>query len=470
MLGKVKKLIGKVKKCFTNVNKVTTTGGTLVSYSGEVLVGGILQSTGFYKSINALDNLHQGAKFSNSSILAYGVATACRGNADFAGIEDYQEAPDFYAGVFNGPIPSEPTYRQRLGELAETPVVERTLWDWNAQSLLKVPIISADHGFYNLDFDVTPTDEGFKVHKEGLGNTYKRTNGYAPMVAYLGQEQYIIKAELRPGIQHSQKGTAQFLADTIDYAVGIVPRNQILVRMDSGNDAVENFGVCLDKGVFFLIKGNRRKMTAESLLEHAKKYTLPEKIARPREGKTIYIGSTWKKFEYTSLMDGEKKEIVLRMVYEVTERTSDAVTGQLRLVPDIEANIWWTNTGISDEEVIERYHSHGSIEQGHSEVKSDADFNKLPSQTYTTNCLMFTLGCLGYNIDHMIGMEMYADSKDCPLRKPAYRRRVKTVIKHIINMPGRIINSGNMTMLDLGRGALKWGAMFKYMFLIFCRS
>ena len=471
MAGKtVKNIFGKVKKCFTNINKVTTTGSPLVSYSGEALVGGILNRTGFLETINGLECLHPEATYSDASILAYGVATACRGNADFAGIDDYQEAPDFYAGLFGGPIPSEPTYRQRLGELAESPAVEQTLWDWNAQNLLKDTIISAENGFYNLDFDVTPTDEGFKVHKEGLGNTYKRTNGYAPMISYLGQEQYIINAELRPGKQHSQKGTAQFLRNTIDYAAGLVPRNQILVRMDSGNDAVENYGVCLDKGVFFVIKGNRRHMTKESLLQHAKEHTLPEKISHPREGKTVYIGSDWKEFEYTSMEDGQKKKGVLRMVYEVIERTIDVVTGQLCLVPDIEANIYWTNTGLSDEKVIETYHAHGSIEQGHSEVKTDADFNKLPSQTYTTNCLMFALGCLGYNIDHIIGMEMYADEKDCPLRKPAYRRRVKTVIKHVINRPGRIIKSGRKRILDLGRGALKWGDLFKYMFFTLCEA
>jgi hypothetical protein len=140
------------------------------------------------------------------------------------------------------------------------------------------------------------------------------------------------------------------------------------------------------------------------------------------------------------------------------------------LIPDIEANIWWTNTGLSDEDIIERYHQHGGIEQGHAELKTDEDFNKLPSQTYSTNCLMFAIGCIGYNIDHIIGMAMYDDSKECPLRKPAFRRRVKTVIKEIINRSARVIRSGRQWKLNLGGGkdAAEWVHIFKFMHVMFC--
>ncbi len=49
------------------------------------------------------------------------------------------------------------------------------------------------------------------------------------------------------------------------------------------------------------------------------------------------------------------------------------------LAPDIELNTWWTNPGLSDDEIIRLYHAHGECEQYHSEIKSDMDVERLPS-------------------------------------------------------------------------------------------
>ena len=71
-------------------------------------------------------------------------------------------------------------------------------------------------------------------------------DGYAPIFAYLGQEGYGVNVELREGSQHCQKGTAQFLEQSIVYSKSVTDM-PILVRMDAGNDSAENLHVMTEK-------------------------------------------------------------------------------------------------------------------------------------------------------------------------------------------------------------------------------
>ena len=75
------------------------------------------------------------------------------------------------------------------------------------------------------------------------------------------------------------------------------------------------------------------------------------------EGKAVYIGSTWKETTIRDSHDAEKR-VVLRAVYEITERTIDKY-GQILLVPDVEVNMFWTNLPFSDRALIALYHAHG---------------------------------------------------------------------------------------------------------------
>ena len=61
---------------------------------------------------------------------------------------------------------------------------------------------------------MSPFDNG-KTHKEGVSRTYKGTDGYAPMMGYLGQAGYALAFELREGKQHSQKDTPAFLVQCL---------------------------------------------------------------------------------------------------------------------------------------------------------------------------------------------------------------------------------------------------------------
>lgn len=145
--------------------------------------------------------------------------------------------------------------------------------------------------YYNnyivLDIDVSVLDNS-DTKKEGVTPTYKRNvYGYAPIMAYMGEEGYLVNAELRAGKAHSQCDKGQFIADSIDYAKRITSR-PLLLRMDAAHDSADTYRICRDKGVDWIVKGNIHNKE-EALLSLA----LSEgELSCPREGKRVWRGST----------------------------------------------------------------------------------------------------------------------------------------------------------------------------------
>jgi len=97
---------------------------------------------------------------------------------------------------------------------------------------------------------------------------------------------------------------------------------------------------------------------------------------------------------------------------------------------------WWTNLDLPEEKIIRLYEGHGLCEQFHSEFKSDLDIERLPSGKFATNALIMSLAVLTYNILRYIG-QMGLLGEVSPVRHPAKRRRIKTVIQELIYMACR---------------------------------
>ncbi|SMC17817.1 hypothetical protein SAMN02746041_00402 [Desulfacinum hydrothermale DSM 13146] len=108
-----------------------------------------------------------------------------------------------------------------------------------------------------LDIDVSPLDNS-TTHQQGVSRTYKGCDGYAAIFAYLGQEGYLVNLELREGSQHCQKGTPEFIRQTLR-SVRSITNERILMRLDSGNDSRDNFPDDEFNNVEFIIKRNLRK-------------------------------------------------------------------------------------------------------------------------------------------------------------------------------------------------------------------
>ena len=304
-------------------------------------------------------------------------------------------------------IPSAETLRQRMDDIGSSLRQQILRANVDMFRTHEVAPSGLPTGEVPLDIDVTPFDNS-KTRKEGVSRTYKGFDGYAPIMAYIGNEGFLVNTELREGKQHCQKGTPRFLEETLRLSHDLTDA-PLLVRMDSGNDAKENLGILLEDGAWFIIKRNpRSKETKDEWLAMVKECC--KDVRKPRDGKTVYVGSSWKDVDYVT-SSGEYKTICMRIVYEVIERTIDKY-GQILLAPDIELNTWWTNLGWTDDAVIGSYHAHGESEQYHSEIKTDMDVERLPSGKFETNELVLELALIAYNLLRMIGQESLRHKPD----------------------------------------------------------
>lgn len=129
--------------------------------------------------------------------------------------------------------------------------------------------------------------------------------------------------------------------------------------------------------------------------------------------------------------------------------------GQLLLMPDIEIEGWWSSLDAAeydDERIIALYRDHATAEQFHSEFKTDLDIERLPSGKFATNDLIMTLSAYsylcpsGYNILRWIGL-IGLLGEQSPIRHPAKRRRIKTVIQELMYLAARLIRTGHRLKL-----------------------
>ena len=444
----------------------------IVTNAGLAFVGSILDKAGFQAKCSLLPAaiFHPENQIGCGDIFATLIGIMCSGHSSFEACHEFDNDKAFYQEALGiERIPSAERLRQRLDQAAleeksrglelHTGIREMNL------SLLRqenARISALAMGDVPVDCDVTPFDES-KSHKEGVSRTYKGFDGYAPMDAHIGLEGHFVNTDFREGKQHSQKGTPTFLIETIDICNQLTDRT-LLFRMDSGNDAAENIGIIMERGHHFIIKRNPRGESKEDWLALAEENAPIRQ--QPRDGKDVYIGSTWKNVSYIG-MDGLKKNKSIRIVFEVIKRTIDKY-GQSLLIPDIELNTWWDNTGLPDRDVIELYHQHGTMEQYHSELKTDMGMERLPSGKFATNRLVHELSMIAYNILRIIGDHL-CDAPHAPIRGKAFRRRLRTVIMHIIHTPARIISHSRKMKMDLG-GSNVWADTFIWLQIAICAT
>ena len=317
-----------------NTNKniiVEFTNERIIPASGLAVVGTLLGKSGFIKKLNRMDitsnrSQHQ---IKNGDIVLTYLGMLCMGKPYFEAVHEMDDDKDFYKtalGITRS-IPSEETLRQRMDDIGDS--LRQTILEQNVEMLLanKIQPTALANGLVPVDIDVTPMDNS-KSKKEGVSRTYKGFDGYAPVMAYIGTEGYAINFELREGKQHCQKGTVEFLLETIKLCHKMTDK-PLLICLDSGNDSIDNVAVLMDTGCFFIIKRNLRRESTDDWFEMAKQYC--QNVNSPRDGKTVYIGSDWK----TVTSKQFNKEFTLRTGYEITERTIDKY-GQFNLVPDVE--------------------------------------------------------------------------------------------------------------------------------------
>jgi len=424
---------------------IQETDETLLSHSGLALIGAILGQTAIAKRA---DDLMLPAKprpaTKHSDVLLSMIGLLSLGKSDFTDIEAFREDPFFPRAMGLSVVPSEPTLRQRMEELGDAPHI--LLREESARMIRRhAPQITPCHkDWVALDVDVSPFDNS-NTKKEGVGFTYKKTMGFAPIFAYLGAEGYLVHEEFREGTQHCQEGTPAFLAEAIGLA-RLATEARLLVRMDAGNDAQESLEACRKSKADFIIKRNLRRESQTEWLGDAQ--ALGE-WREPRPGKRVYVGDTMRKC-------GERH---WRVVFEVIERTTTAA-GQILLLPEVDIATYWTSLGsgqATPDEVIGLYRDHGTSEQFHSEIKTDLDLERLPSGRFAVNALVLACGLVAFNALRLVGQNALREDEQLPpqarmpLTKQVKRRRLRSVIQDLMYLACRLVRHARRWGLALSR-------------------
>lgn len=424
--------------------KIERSNSEIISNTGLALVGAAISK--HTNLSNDMDNISLRHGTSHSDIIKSYLGLLSTGKSDYEALNGFQDNSFFQTALDLKNIPTVDTLRQRMDKRAEIylPGVRQAAMDFLIS--VDAPITALPMGHVPLDADVTPFDNS-GTKKEGVSYTYKGHDGYAPMAAYLGQEGYCIEFELREGKQHCQKGTPELLKSALEKSAQITDK-PILLRLDGGNDSIENVDVVLEfnkntsgLGADFIIKWNpRTNKDPEEWLKIAEEKA---KWKEPRPGKRvgifdISIERVWKKHVYT-----------IRRVMRVIERTIDK-NGQSLLIPEIEVEGWWTSLVNANSTIISLYADHGTSEQLHSEFKTDLDIERFPSGKFETNHLVLVCSTLVYNILRYIGQTGLI-GKGSGLRNKAKRRRIKTVMQELMYLASKFVATGRRIKIKLGR-------------------
>jgi len=411
------------------------------SHSGLALAGLCLNRYGHIEQALKVLPLRHG--IAHSDIVKTYLGLLCLGKSDFEAAENHRQDAYFQAALDIGQVPSIARLRQRLDEHAEAllPLMVGNNVDFLANA--QVPVTPLSTGHVALDIDVYPMNNE-KTRKEGVSRTYQGFDGYAPIAAYLGNEGWCLGNELREGKQHCQYEFQYTLERAIPAALRLTDA-PLLVRLDAGHDAKDTrlwlgqYGPRVD----YILKWNPRRQDLDAWLALAEQQGVWHS---PREGKRVALFSVEESYTHGG------KDFTCRRVVRLTERTVTA-SGQHLLIPDIELEGWWTSLppdAYPDEQIIALYRDHATAEQFHSEFKTDLDVERLPSGKFATNDLIMTLAAYSYNILRWIGL-IGLTGDIAPVRHPAKRRRLKTVIQELVYLAARLIRSGRRLTLRFSR-------------------
>lgn len=111
---------------------------------------------------------------------------------------------------------------------------------------------------------------------------------------------------------------------------------------------------------------------------------------------------------------------------------------------------------------MRRYRHHGTHEQFHSEIKTDLDLERLPSGHFETNDAILSLGMLAYNCLRLMG-QLSLTGEISPVRHPAKRRRLKTVLQEIMYRAAKLVDHARTWVLDFGRGCEAHVQVFEFL-------
>jgi hypothetical protein len=419
----------------------------LTSYSGLALIGQCCQAAQVDAVIDPKLPVSQGMR--TSDMVKSMVGLLSLGKSDFEAIEPFRQDRFFKEALGLSKVPSSVWMRQRLD--AKGAELRDACSELSVRLLQRTEApITAHQGYVCCDIDTFVMDNS-NTQKEDVGRTYQGIDGYTPIAAYLGNEGWNIGFELRAGTWHSAFETHYFYERLFPRVEQLAPVDEVvLMREDSAFDSAQLLFAkaqererlaALGRRLDFITKWNPRKQDKASWVARTE---AAGTFVQTRAGKRVGL------LDLTIERAWRKEKRHFRLVVQVTERTIDK-KGQHLLVPEIELQGWWTSLDIAPTEVINLYKHHGTHEQFHSEIKSDLDLERLPSGKFDTNDAIVHLASFAYNCLRLLG-QLGLTGEIAPIRHPAKRRRLKTVLQEIMYRAAKFVAHARKLILDFGRG------------------
>lgn len=412
------------------VIKIGSTTEKINGAGGLIPAGQVLKKIGLGKRLSPFTLGKTGRALRASDAVISMIGLHLQGYNEYDGIELFREN-DFFADSLELELtPSSSALRQNL--LGLSGVINPVLREGNLNLLSMVSdfgrVDTSAGSFIPVDVDVSPLDNS-KSSKEHVGRTYKGHDGFAPIFSYVGSHGYMLDCELRPGTQHCQKNTPEFIRGCLGHLKTLGIDDQSLVRLDSGNDSADTI-MTLHETCPFIIKRNLRRESPEQWLEHAKAIGEREE---PRSGKVVYTGTVEHRHP-----GNDRTLPTVPIAFRVTVRNCDYL-GNDYLIPKVDVETYWTTLPVDANEVIALYHDHGTSEQFHSELKSDMGIERLPSHSFKANQLNLDVAMISFNLLRFIG-QLTVDLPEFPLKRKVTRRRLRTVMRDLIMIAGKYVS------------------------------
>ncbi len=421
----------------------------LTNYAGFSLLGECFIASQLDLLVDRKIPVSKGMK--TSDLLKSMIALLSIGKSDYEAIEAFSGDEFFKESLGIKKVPSSVWLRQRLNSKATELLSLCNEVNLRLLSRTQAPI-TPHLGYVCLDIDTFVMNND-NSKKELVSRTYQGNDGYTPIAAYLGNEGWNIGLELRAGSDHSAKNSAQFFSKAFERSQHLVAgKEPVLLRVDSGFDSSELL-MCAQQekeryaqsqtGSFdYIFKWNPRQQDKQAILNDViQSGTMTELRTGKRQG--------WVEHQITKTF--ADKTHSFRLLIRVTERTIDK-KGQMLIMPEITLDGWYTSLKDEGETIAQLYRHHGTHEQYHSEIKSDLDLERLPSGKFNTNNLIVHLGAYTYNCLRIIG-QLGLTGKISPVRHPAKRRRIKTVLQEIMYRAAKVIKQARGFVVDFGRHA-----------------
>lgn len=417
----------------------------LISTGGNYLCGQFIRDLA-QRHVPQNFQLRRADSINDRDILMTLTGILCDGRSDFTNVNQYFGDTVFAQSFGIDQLPSQATLRQRLDELPQkrSHLALRQLNESILSERSFGTVLAGHLDLVPVDIDVSALDNSGS-NKQGVSFTYKKHDGFAPIFAYVGTEGYMLAHELRPGKQHCQEGTPQFIASCVEELQGLGLSGRCLLRLDGGNDAEDNFAHFGEN--YFITKRNLRQEKREQWLATARR--VGELEPDTREGKNVYTGFV----DHLHPGGAKSKMGAVSVAFEVIEQLTD-LEGNRLLLPEIEVNTYWTNLPCAAAQIIGLYHDHGTSEQFHSELKSDLGVEQLPSGKFCVNQIVMLCAMLAFNVLRSIGQEVIARAHLAPIRIKVRRWRLKTVLQNILYCPVRVIRHAREIKLHFGKTCL----------------